>query len=253
MEIAFGLILSAFLAGLLTFLAPCTLPLVPAYIGFISGVSTEDLEDLEKAKSARRKIILNGMFFILGFSVVFILFGTLAGYLGQGLAIYRDIIAKVGGVFIVIFGLFMLGVFKIPALQVDKRIKIPSFLHIGKPTSSFVIGATFAVGWTPCVGPVLGSILLLASTSTTALQGGFLLLIFSLGLAVPFMFLAFAFSKATEYIQKITKYLKWVSIIGGVFLIILGILLFTNNFSLLIQYGYEFFDFINYEGLLDYL
>lgn len=253
MEIAFGLIASAFFAGLLTFLAPCTLPLVPAYLGFISGVSTKDLEDPEKAKEARRKIVLNGVFFILGFSVIFIAFGTLAGFLGQSLVTSRDIIAKVGGVFIVIFGLFMLGVFKIPVLQLDKRIKIPSFLHVGKPTSSFVIGSTFAVGWTPCVGPILGSILLLASTSTTALQGGFLLAVFSLGLAIPFIFLAFAFSKATQYIQKITKYLKWVSIIGGVFLVILGGLLFTNNFSLVIQYGYTLFSFINYEGILDYL
>jgi len=253
MEIAIGLILSAFFAGMLTFLAPCTLPLVPAYLGFISGVSTEDLKDPEKAAGARRKIMLNGIFFILGFSVIFILFGTLAGFLGQGLATSREILSKIGGVLIVLFGLFMLGVFKIPALQADKRIKIPSFLTVGKSTSSFAIGSAFAVGWTPCVGPILGSILLLASTSTTALQGGLLLAVFSLGLAIPFIFIAFAFSKATAYINQISKYLKWVSVIGGVFLIILGILLFTNNFSLLIQYGYEIFGFINYEGLLDYL
>jgi cytochrome c-type biogenesis protein len=253
MEIAFGLIFSAFLAGVITFLAPCTLPLVPAYLGFISGVSTKDLEDPQKAAVARKKIILNGVFFIVGFSVIFILFGVLAGFLGQGLATYRGVLGKVGGVLIVLFGLFMLGVFKIPVLQVDKRIKIPSFLTIGKPTSSFAIGSAFAIGWTPCVGPVLGSILLLASTSTTALQGGVLLAVFSLGLAVPFLLIAFAFSKATAYINKISKYLKWVSVIGGLFLVGLGILLFTNNFSLLIQYGYKFFDFINYEGILRFL
>lgn len=253
MEIALGLVLSAFVAGMITFLAPCTLPLVPAYLGFISGVSTKDLEDPLKAQKARKKIILNGVFFILGFSVVFILFGTLAGFLGQGLAASREILAKIGGVLIVLFGLFMIGVFKIPALQVDKRIKIPAFLTIGKPTSSFAIGSAFAVGWTPCVGPILGSILLLASTSTTALQGGLLLAVFSLGLAIPFLFIAFAFSKATAYIKKITKYLQWVSVIGGIFLIALGVLLFTNNFSLLIQYGYVFFEFINYDGILKFL
>ena len=253
MEIAIGLIFSAFLAGIITFLAPCTLPLVPAYLGFISGVLTKDLEDPQKAAEARKKIVLNGVFFILGFSIVFILFGILAGFLGQGLAAFREILAKVGGVLIVLFGLFMLGVFKIPALSVDKRVKVPSFLTVGKPTSSLAIGSAFAIGWTPCVGPILGSILLLASTSTTALQGGLLLAVFSLGLAIPFLFIAFAFSKTTIYIKRITKYLKWVSIIGGVFLVGLGILLFTNNFSLLIQYGYEFFKFINYEGILKFL
>jgi len=253
MEIGIGLIISALFAGMLTFLAPCTLPLVPAYLGFISGVSTKDLEDEQKAAGARKKIMLNGVFFILGFSIIFILFGVLAGFLGQGLATSREILAKIGGVLIVLFGLFMLGVFRIPALQIDKRIKVPSFLTIGKPTSSFAIGSAFAIGWTPCVGPILGSILLLASASTTALQGGLLLAVFSFGLAIPFIFIAFAFSRATAYINRISKYLKWVSIVGGVFLILLGILLFTNNFSLLIQYGYEFFKFINYDGILKYL
>jgi len=251
--ISIGFIISAFIAGLLTFLAPCTLPLVPAYLGFISGVSTKDLADPQKAAAARKKIILNGVFFILGFSAIFIGFGVLAGFLGKSLIASRGLLSQVGGVLVIIFGLFMIGAFKIPFLQADKRIKIPKFLHVGKPTSSFAIGSAFAVGWTPCVGPILGSILLLASTQATAFSGGLMLAVFSLGLAVPFLLIAFAFSKATQYIEKITKHLKWVSIVGGVFLIVLGILLLTNNFSLLIQYGYGLFDFINYEGLLDYL
>ncbi len=251
--ISIGFIISAFVAGILTFLAPCTLPLVPAYLGFISGVSAKDLKDPNKAEATRRKIILNGVFFILGFTVIFISFGVLAGFLGQSLASSRTILAQVGGVLVIIFGLFMIGAFKIPFLQVDKRIKIPKFLHIGKPTSSFAIGSAFAVGWTPCVGPILGSILLLATAQTTAVTGGVLLAVFSMGLAIPFILIAVAFSKATKYIEKATKYLKWVSIIGGVFLIVIGILLLTNNFTLLIQYGYQLFDFINYEGLLNYL
>jgi len=251
--ISIGFIISAFIAGLLTFLAPCTLPLVPAYLGFISGVSTKDLDDPAKAKAARRKIILNGLFFILGFSIVFILFGTLAGLVGQGLVPYRIWLTRLGGAFVILFGLFMLGAFRLPFLQVDKKIKIPSFLTIGKPTSSLAIGSAFAFGWTPCVGPILGSILLLASTQATAFTGALLLTVFSIGLAIPFLLVAMGFSHATKYITKISKYLKWVSVIGGVFLILLGILLVTNNFSLLIQYGYQLFDFINYEGILDYL
>ncbi len=147
----------------------------------------------------------------------------------------------------------MLGVFNISFLQVDKRIRTPKWLKIGKPSSSLIIGSAFAFGWTPCVGPILGSILLLASTSTTVLQGTLLLTVFSMGLAVPFFLVALGFSHAIAYITKLSKYLKWFSIVGGVFLILLGILLVTNNFSLLIQYGFELFKFIEYESLLKYL
>lgn len=251
--IGLGFIFSAFIAGILTFLAPCTLPLVPAYLGFISGVSKEDLEDETKRDEVRRRIFLNGVFFILGFSIVFIVFGTLAGIIGQGLTPYRIWLTRIGGVFVIIFGLFMLGVFNIPFLQADKRLRAPKWLKIGKPSSSFIIGSAFAFGWTPCVGPILGSILLLASTSGDALQGTLLLTVFSAGLAIPFLLVALGFSHATTYITKMSKYLKWVSFVGGIFLIILGMLLVTNNFNLLVQYGFQLFDFIEYDALLDYL
>lgn len=251
--IGIGFILSAFIAGIITFLAPCTLPLVPAYLGFISGVPQKDLEDPTKAKEVRKKIFLNGVFFTLGFSIIFILFGTLAGLVGQGLTPYRIWLTRIGGVLVIVFGLFMVGAFKIPFLQVDKRMKLPSFLKVGKPSSSFVIGSAFAFGWTPCVGPILGAILLLASTSTTAFQGAFLLTVFSIGLAIPFLLVAFGFSRATKYIKAASKYLKWVSIVGGVFLILLGLLLVTNNFNFLIQYGFQIFGFIEYDALLNLL
>lgn len=251
MEIAF--VISAFIAGIITFLAPCTLPLVPAYLGFISGVSSDDLKDPEKAKSARRKIIKNGFAFVIGFSIIFIAFGTLAGLLGQGLAEYQSILTKVGGVFVIMFGLLMLGVFRIPFLQIDKKIKTPAFIKVGSTPSSLIIGSIFALGWTPCVGPILGSILLLASTSSTAFQGAFLLAVFSAGLAVPFIIIAFAFSSATKYISAITKYMTWISAVGGIFLILLGILLLTDNFDLLIQYGFKLFKVFEYDAILDLL
>lgn len=246
-------IASTFVAGIITFLAPCTLPLVPAYLGFISGVSTDDLQDPAKAKMARRKVFLNGVFFVIGFSVVFVIFGTLVGFLGQALTPYRIWLTRLSGLLVILFGLFMVGVFNLPFLRAEKKMRIPSFLKVGKPSSSLAIGSAFAFGWTPCVGPILGSILLLASTSSTVLQGTALLAVFSAGLAVPFLLTAAGISKATQYIEKISRYLKWASIIGGVFLILLGVLLITNNFTLLIQYGFKFFDFINYEGLLNFL
>ncbi|MBI2673807.1 MAG: sulfite exporter TauE/SafE family protein [Candidatus Zambryskibacteria bacterium] len=252
-ELNIGFIVASFFAGLLTFLAPCTLPLVPAYLGFISGVDQEALKNPATARIARRKIFLNGLAFIIGFSFVFIIFGVLAGFVGTALAPYRIWLARIGGVLVILFGLFMLGFFKLSFFQTDKRIPIPKWLTLGKPSSSLFIGGTFALGWTPCVGPILGSILLLAGTSGTALQGGLMLTVFSFGLAIPFLVIAFAFSRATVYIDKISKYLKGVSIVGGIFLIILGILLSTDNFGLTIQYGYELLDFINYDRLLEYL
>lgn len=248
-----ALIIPAFIAGLLTFLAPCTLPLVPAYLGFISGVDQDALANPQTAAAARRKIFWNGVAFILGFAFVFIAFGTLAGLVGQALVPYRLWLARIGGALIMLFGLFMLGVFKIPLLSSDKRLPIFKWLHLGKPSSSLFIGGTFALGWTPCVGPILGSILLLAGTSGTALQGALLLSIFSLGLAIPFLIIALAFSRATKFIDASSKYLKGISVVGGLFLILLGVLLMTDNFGLTIQYGYRLLEFINYDRLLEYL
>lgn len=243
-----ALAIPAFVAGLLTFLTPCTFPLVPAYLGFISGV-TKDGETVH----ARRKVFFNGLFYVLGFSFVFIIFGTFVGLISQNLAAYRALFSKIAGVFIIIFGIIMLNVFKIPFLQREWTPEFPFGLGRGKLISSFLLGSAFAFGWTPCVGPVLGSILLLATTSATALQGGVLLAIFSTGLAVPFLAVAYAWGSATERIAKISQYLWIVSILSGLILIALGILLFINRFSLLISYGYWIFQFINYEALLNYL
>lgn len=250
----FSLIIPAFIAGVLTFLAPCTLPLVPGYLGFISGASLEDLTDPAKSKKARWRIFLNGFFFMLGFSAVFVILGTLVGFVGATvLAPYRVWLGRIGGIFVIIFGLFMLNVLKIPFLTRERQLKIPALFERGKPANSFILGSAFAVGWTPCVGPILGSVLLLASTSTTALQGGLLLAVFSLGLAVPFLLIALGIGSAPRRIQNISKYLTVVSVVGGIFLIFLGILLVTGKIGLLISYGYQIFQFIHYDRLLDYL
>lgn len=250
----FSLTIPAFIAGMLTFLAPCTLPLVPGYLGFISGASLDDLKDPEKANRARWKIFFNGFFFMLGFSAVFIILGTLVGFIGATLLVpYRLWLGRIGGIFVIVFGLFMLNVLKIPFLAREKQWKAPALFERGKPINSFILGSAFAFGWTPCVGPILGSILLLASTSTSALQGALMLTIFSAGLAVPFLLIAIGIGSASRNIQNISKYLKVVSIIGGVFLIFLGVLLVSGNIGLLISYGYRLLQFINYDRLLDYL
>ena len=249
----YSLIVPAFIAGVLTFLAPCTLPLVPGYLAFISGASIEDLKSPAKAGAARKNVFLNGVAFMAGWSMVFIVFGTLAGFLGAALVPYRLWIGRIGGAFVILFGLFMLDLLRIPFFTRERHLKIPALLEKGKPVNSFILGSSFGIGWTPCVGPILGSVLLLASTSTTALQGGILLAIFSAGLAIPFLAIALGVGSAMKFIARIAPFLHFVSIVGGLFLIGLGILLITNNMGLLISYGYQLFRFIEYDRLLDYL
>lgn len=249
----FSLIIPAFIAGIFTFLAPCTLPLVPGYLGFISGVSANDLQDPSKSKLARRKIFLNGVLYVVGFSLVFITLGSLFGLGGSALVQYRLWLSRIGGIFVIFFGLFMIGVLKLPFLNIEKHVTSVKALKPGNPVSSLIFGAAFAFGWTPCVGPILGSILTLAASSATIGQGAFLLAVFSLGLAVPFLIIAASIGSASSYLAKLNKYINVISIIGGIFLIFLGILLLTNKLGVWIAYFYQWFDFINYERLLDYL
>ena len=246
------LAISAFIAGLLTFLAPCTLPLVPGYLSFISGVSAAEMQDKERMRNARKKIFLNGVMYVVGFSIVFIIFGTFAGFAGSVLAPLRIWLTRIGGVLVIIFGLYMLGAVRLPILTRYVQFRLP-FIERGKPVNSLALGAAFAFGWTPCVGPILASILLLASVSATAFQGFLLLLIFSLGLAIPFLLIALGVGRAVHVIARITPLLNAISVIGGLFLIALGVLLVSGNFVLLISYGFRFFQFIEYDRLLDYL
>jgi len=242
------LIIPSFFAGLLTFLAPCTLPLVPGYLAFISGARTE--EERERNKN---KIFWNGVAFIVGFSLVFVVLGTIAGLIGTAFASYQIWISRIAGVSIIAFGLFMVGILKIPLLNQEQRLKAPKIFKQGNLFGSFLFGSAFSLGWTPCVGPILGSILLLAGTGGTALQGALLLGIFSLGLAIPFLIIAFSVSKSEIYLNKISKYLNVVSVVGGVFLIILGTLVLTGNMAVFLSWSYRALQFLHYDRLIEYL
>lgn len=248
--LSLGLMFSAFAAGLVTFLAPCTLPLVPGYLAFISGVDAKTLADPEQKRTVRRKVMRNALTFVLGFSLVFIFFGAIAGLIGMRLVGVQALISQLGGALIILFGLSMLGLFRLPFFEHARRMPLPRALTVGTPASSFLIGGTFAVGWTPCVGPLLGAILLLAGTSATVGKGALLLAIFSLGLAIPFLVVAFAFGSATSFISRAERYFKWVTYIGAALLIFIGLLLVTGNFGLLITWGFELFSFFNYQGIL---
>jgi len=255
-----ALIISAFIAGLLTFFAPCTLPLVPGYLGFISGVSVKELADKNLFSSARRRILLNGLLYVVGFSTIFIFLGLLFGLGGIGLIKYRLVLARLGGIVIIIFGLYLLlselGKFSLNKwnfLNNDWHLKITKQLKPGRPISSFLFGAVFAFGWTPCIGPILGTVLLLASQSATLSMGAFLLTVFSLGHAIPFLLVAAGLGNGFYALRNKRLFFKIVSIVGGAFLIIIGLLLLTDGFAAWISYFYQLFSFINYESLLDYL
>src|ERR1700676_2293581 len=175
--------LAAFLAGLVSFLSPCVLPLVPGYVSLISGVGVEQLKTQES--QLLRKVMLNSIAFILGFSVVFIALGAVATEVSQMLARYRSTLAQIAGVVIILFGLHLTGVFKIKALYTDARLH--SVKGSSTPIGAFIIGFAFAFGWTPCLGPILTAILTLAGEQDTVVKGILVLAVYSLGLAVPFL------------------------------------------------------------------
>lgn len=250
------LIFPAFLAGLLTFLAPCTLPLLPGYVAFISGVTPEELKNPKILHQNHWRIFRNGLLYVLGFSVVFILFGSLFGLGGAALFQYRHILNQIGGVLVILFGFYLVGGHKwkgFSFLNSEKRLHLSTIVKPGSPWSSFLFGAVFALGWSPCIGPVLGTILLLASTTATLAQGAFLLAVFSLGLGIPFLILAAGIGSATRYVHRISKYLGTISKIGGVFIIILGLLLLFDQLSVWNGLLYRLFSFLEYESLLNYL
>ncbi len=243
-EIPLGFFVASFVAGFLTFLAPCTLPLVPAYLAFVGGVS---------AGAGRGKVLRNALFFILGFSLVFVVFGLLAGGASSAFASYRPLLSQIGGVIVIFFGLYLLGVFNINVLARSLTFKLPSFLTPGSSAAALMLGLSFGFGWSPCIGPILGSILLLAAANSTALIGALLLLIFSVGLAIPFLITALFYTWAERTIAHIASRLGILKFIVGLLLIGIGVLLLSNNFSLITETAYRLLEFIDYDRLLQYL
>jgi cytochrome c-type biogenesis protein len=221
----------AFTAGFLSFVSPCVLPLVPSYVSYITGLSLEQLTDPNGQKQVRWVTIKNSLLFILGFSLVFIAFGASATAVGQGLLAYQGTLRKIGGGLIILFGLYLIGVLKIPFLM-----KYRQYQFQNRPSGalgSVLIGVAFAAGWTPCVGPILGTILLYASTTQSMSDGIGLLAAYSLGLGLPLLITALGVNAFLTSFRKFRNYLWLVSLISGVFLIIVGVMIFTNSLRLL--------------------
>ena len=235
-QISVGL---AFLAGLASFLSPCVFSLVPAYVGYLGGLAAGG----EGGKSNRWVTFSHGLAFVLGFSVVFVLFGVIAAFAGSLLFDLRFWLAKIGGIVVVIFGLHMIGVFHIPFLAYDTRVQQapdPKWGYL----SSALMGVFFSAGWSPCVGPVLGAILTLAINGGSVSLGATLLTAYSTGLAIPFLVAALGIGWVTTVLKKYGKTMRYVEIAMGVILVIIGVMLFTGAFELIAQQGqFFFFDF----------
>ncbi|MEK6265294.1 MAG: cytochrome c biogenesis protein CcdA [Clostridium sp.] len=229
-------ILLAFSAGLLSFLSPCVLPLIPAYVSYLTGSSIEELKD-DKAKLFT---LYKSLGFVLGFSIIFILMGLSITTLGKLLITHKDLFRKIGGTIIVVFGLHTIGVFKVKLFYREKR-----FLYFDKikgPFSSVIMGMAFATGWVPCVGPILSSILIYATSMNSIGTGVLLLVMYSLGLAVPFILTAMAIENFTKQFRKYSKYLPIISTISGVLMVVMGVMIYMNKLATLSQY----LDFINF-------
>jgi len=230
--------LAAFAAGVLSFISPCVLPLIPGYLSYISGLTLDEMQGTGDGAmslgAARRRVLVASIFFILGFSFVFICFGAAASVVGQYMLERQRLLAKIAAVIVIVFGLHTMGVLRIGWLYSEKRVQVEK-----KPTSlfgAFFVGLAFAFGWTPCIGPILAGILAIAGTQQTVGQGVQLLAVYSAGLGLPFLLTAFAINKFFTVFKRIRKHYHLIEIISGLLLVLIGLLIFTNRFTLIAKW-----------------
>ena len=228
----------AFAAGLISFLSPCVLPLVPGYLSFISGVSFAEIREKKEntpfLSKEKRIIIYNSIFFIIGFSTVFILLGASATWIGTFISSKMTILTKLAGLVIIFFGIYMMGFIRPHFLYKEARFQIKDkrFGYVG----ASLIGASFAFGWTPCIGPILAGILTYAGTLENVNQGVFLLFFYSMGLGIPFLLTAIGINKFWRFFNRIKKYMRLLEVTSGAIMVILGFMIFTNKLVLIPAY-----------------
>jgi cytochrome c-type biogenesis protein len=230
-------VIVAFMAGLLTFFTPCVFPLIPSYMSYITGFSLEELAKGDR-KLVLNKSIIGTLCFIIGFSIIFILLGFSASFAGSIMYEFQNYLRTIGGLIIVLFGLMMTGLFNIKFLEMERRFSLKN-----RPVGYFgslLLGMTFAAGWVPCVGPILSSMLIIASTSGTRFYGGFLLFSYCVGLGIPIFISAVAFDWFLSAFDKTVRYLRIISIISGMILVIIGIMLISDSLALLTNLIYYF-------------
>jgi cytochrome c-type biogenesis protein len=220
--------LAAFLAGVISFLSPCVLPLVPGYVSLISGVGIEELKGSESRVD--RTVMLSSLAFVVGFSIVFIALGAIATTIGALTRQYFWLLSQIAGIIIILFGLHLTGLVKIKALYADKRMH-----NAGSsgPAGAFVVGFAFAFGWTPCIGPILATVLALAASQENVGKGIGLLAVYSLGLAVPFILTSLGIDRFLHFYTRFRRHLRTVEVMSGILLIAVGTLVFLNKFTVI--------------------
>lgn len=225
----------AFFGGILSFISPCVLPLVPSYISFVTGISFEELTN-DSGKELKKVILKNSLMFILGFSTVFVvILGSSAQLFGSIFMEYQDIVRKIGGLVIILLGVHIIGIINFSILQRDKRLHFfkekPSGL-----LGSFLVGIGFAAGWTPCIGPILSAIFAVAATSENPWSGMFLFIAYSAGLAIPFLLTSLGINTFLKHFNKLKRHMRIISVITGIFLIVTGVLIFSNSLGIIAGY-----------------
>ncbi len=232
-------VLAAFMAGIISFLSPCVLPLVPPYLCFLAGSSLEELTDNAGDKAVKRRVIVSSLIFVLGFSTVFVMLGASASAIGQLLREHMTLLGQIAGVIIIIMGLHFLGVFKFAFLNRDTR-----YQHSDRPRGilgSYLIGVAFALGWTPCIGPVLAVILAFAASEESVTRGAFLLAVYSAGLGVPFILAALGINVFMGFMKKFSKHLGLVEKAMGALLVLTGIMFLTGAMQTVSYWMLEMF------------
>ncbi|CAN5413378.1 cytochrome c biogenesis protein CcdA [soil metagenome] len=228
-------LIAAFAAGFLSFISPCVLPLIPGYVSFVSGVSLEDMRDGASAPAAsRRRVLVTSLFFVIGFSLVFIALGASASIVGKFLFSRLPLLEKMAGTLLIVLGLHMMGVFRLSWLEADKRV------HTNRkpagPIGAVVVGIAFAFGWTPCIGPILSGMLALAASKDTVWEGVRLLSVYSMGLGIPFLLTAVAINKFLVASARIRRHYRAIELVSGALIIAIGILIFTGQLTIIVRF-----------------
>jgi cytochrome c-type biogenesis protein len=227
-------LLASFIAGFLSFVSPCVLPLIPGYISFISGLTLEDMQGKTAVEASRRHILIASIAFVLGFTVVFVTLGATASAVGKFVTSQLPILSKIAGAMLIVFGLHMMGVFRIRLLENEARVQTNR--KPAGPVGAFLVGLAFAFGWTPCIGPILGGILTIAASRDSVGEGVQLLGVYSLGLGVPFLLTSVAINQFFTAAAKIRRYYHAIEMISGGLLILVGLLIFFDKFTVIVKY-----------------
>lgn len=236
----------AFVAGMVSFFAPCVVSLLPAYVGYVTGATMSELKRKSKT-TYTRQIFISSILYVLGFSLIFVLLGSAAASVGFIFRKYDFLIQRIGGFVILVLGLEFAGIVNFTFLARQRQFGLPAWTNKFKYGRAFLIGVIFATAWTPCVGPILGSILALAAVEATATKGALLLLTYSLGISLPFLFIAATLASAPRYISLVSKHVRFISVAAGLMLVVVGLLLITDTYKYVNAWIFEVASKLGYE------